>query len=423
MTRSVGRGSACPLLAAAFCVVLSACSHGTSTSPASEDSEHSAVPVRPVTVRSGVLPDIATGYGTVSGGPNSQASLAFPEGGRIASVDVTVGQRVGAGQVLARLDTRPFQTDVEGAAAAVAAATANERRTALGARPQQVAQTDAQIQQARTQLSVAQAQLHRQQELLGLGIASQADVDAAKSTLAAAQSQITVLRNQRITQLHPWQPDVAAAKAGVAQAQAALGSAQQKLALAAIVAPFSGVVVARLHNDGESVDANTPIIQIANDSAPEIFSAQFAPEDAVRIHVGAAANVVPQGVPDVAVAGRVVAVNPAQGDSHTIPVLIRLAAKPLSFGPGAYGRAVVTVGMRRGLIVPKDAIVSDAATGSVQVFRRDGERYTPVPVTLLATVGERALVATPQLRAGMIVAGEGAAQLATPQQGPKADND
>jgi HlyD family secretion protein len=422
--RSAAHVSAAVLLASGFLVAVSGCNHSTPTSASAGDgdkSEHSAIPIRTATVRLGTLADVATAYGTVSGGANSQASLAFPEGGRIASVAVTVGERVRAGQVLASLDTRPFEADVAGAAAAVRAADANERRAALGARPQQVAQTDAQIQQGQTQLSVAQAQLKRQQQLLGLGIASQSDVDAARSAVATAQSQLTVLQEQRVTQIRPWQPDVDAARAGVAQAQAALGGAQQKLSFAKIVAPFSGIVVARLHNDGESVEANVPVIQIANNSAPAVFSAQFAPADAARIRVGASAIVSPQGMSGESLMGRVVAINPAQGDARTVPVLIRLSANLPSFGPGAYGQAAVTVGARRGLIVPKAAVVSDAATGSVQVFRRDGERYTPIPVTLVATVGQRAIVSAPQLRQGMVVAGEGAAQLATPQQGPKAD--
>jgi multidrug resistance efflux pump len=424
MMRSVGHRSATALLASGILVAVASCNHGAPTSGSTDNgdnSERPGIPIRTATVRMGEFADVATAYGTVSGGANSQASLAFPEGGRIASVDGTIGERVRAGQVLARLDTRPFEADVAGAAAALRAADANERRTALGARPQQVAQTDAQIQQARTQLSVTQAQRQRQQELLGLGIASQSDVDAARSAVATARSQLSVLRDQRVTQTHPWQPDVDAARAGVAQAQAALRSAQQKLALAKIAAPFSGVVVARFHNDGESVEANAPVIQIANEGAPAVFSAQFSPAEAARVHIGESAIVRPQGISGVSIKGRVVAINPAQGDARTVPVLIRLTANLPSFGPGAYGQAAVTVGARRGLIVPKESVVSDAATGSVQVFRRDGERYIPVPVTVVATVGQRAIVWAPQLRGGMVVAAEGAAQLATPQQGPKAD--
>jgi hypothetical protein len=104
-------------------------------------------------------------------------------------------------------------------------------------------------------------------------------------------------------------------------------------------------------------------------------------------------------------------------------VLIRLSGHLPSFGPGAYGQTSVAIGTRRGRIVPSAAVVSDAATGSVQIFRRDGQRYTPIPVTLVATVGQRAMISAPGLQPGMVVAGEGAAQLVTPRQVPKSDKD
>lgn len=387
-----------------------------------EKTEIPAVPVQIATVRLGTIPKLVTAYGTVSGGANSQASLAFPEGGRIASIDVTVGERVQAGQVLARLDTRTFEAEAAQFGASLRAAEANAQRTSLGARPQQVAQTNAQIEQARTQVALAKAQLERQQKLLSLGIASQADVDAAKGSVATSQSQLKVLQEQRATQIHPWQPDVQAANAGVAQARAALAGSQQKIALAHLISPFSGVVVARLHSDGESVDANSPVVQIANERAP-IFTAQFAPADAVQLHPGDVASVQPQGVPGEVSAGRVLAINLAQNDARSVPVLIRLARRLPAFGPGAYGQASVQVGTRHGLVLPTAAIVSDAATGSVQVFRRDGEHYTPVPVTVVATVGQRTIVSAPGLRPGTIVAGDGAAELAVPQQPPKSDKD
>jgi hypothetical protein len=165
-----------------------------------------------------------------------------------------------------------------------------------------------------------------------------------------------------------------------------------------------------------------PVVQIANDGTP-IFTAQFSPADAAQIHVRDLASVQAQSIPGETSAGRVVAINPAQGDGRSVPVLIRLA-KPLpAFGPRAYGQASVQVGVQRGLIVPTAAIVSDAATGNVQIFRREGESYTPIPVTVLATVGQRAIVVAPGLRPGMVVAAQGAAELVVPQQPVKADND
>ncbi len=141
-----------------------------------QNGSQNSVPVATSVVRFAAVPVTVTATGSVVGGANSQAALAFPESGRIAHVDVAVGQRVAAGETIAQLDTGPFAADAAQMRAALAAAQANYTKTAAGARPQLVAQTSAQIQSARTQLAAAQSNLARQQQLLHLGIASQVDV-------------------------------------------------------------------------------------------------------------------------------------------------------------------------------------------------------------------------------------------------------
>lgn len=397
---------------------------GGSAANTAHSSEPAAntVPVATSVVRFVAVPIVLKATGTVVGGANSQASLAFPEAGRIAHVDVAVGQRVAAGQTLAQLDTGPFAADAAQMRAALTAAQANYTKTAAGARPQLVAQTNAQIQGAKTQLAVAQSNLARQQQLLHLGIASQVDVDTAKTAVATAQSQLQVYQQQQSAQVQPFAPDVAAAGAGVAQAQAALAAAQQKIAYATLAAPFAGIVVARLHNDGESVDPTMPVVQIAQDSS-SVFTAEFAPEDAQRIHRGDEASIKAQGTNDKAV-GTVIAINPQQTSAaRTVPVLIRLTGGGMAFGPGAYGTASITIGSQRGLVVPSAAIVSDPTTGTTQVFRKQGDRYNPVPVDIKQDIGTTTAVGSPDLHAGDVVVARGAYELLAPSQSAPKDPD
>lgn len=385
-----------------------------------DNNAQANVPVKTATVQLGTLPVLLTAYGTVSGGANSQVSLAFPESGRIANVGVTVGQRVAAGETIARLDDRPFIAQAAQARAELANAQANYVKASAGARPQVIAQTNAQLANAKTQVSVAQVTLSRQQKLLSLGVAAQTDVDTAKANLANAQSQLRVLEQQQSAQVVPYAPDVTAARASVAQAQATLTSAQQNVAYASLQAPFDGVVVARLHNEGETVDPTTPVLQIARETGV-VFTAQFSPEDAQRIHQGDAATISAQGTQDHA-SGHVIAINPAQAsDAKSIPVLIQLAGTSLAFGPGAYGLASIQVGTHRGLIIPSNAVVSEPTTGTTQVFRKDGDAYHPVPIAVVQQTGGRTMVAHGELHAGDSVVTEGAYQLLTPQQGAKPD--
>ncbi len=373
---------------------------------ATTDANRNQPPVQTAVVRYEAVPLIVTGYGAVQGGPNSKAALAFPEAGRIAQVDVNVGDRVSAGQTLAQLDSVGFRAATAEASAQVASAHANyDKAVAL-------------TQGSSTQLVVAQAQLRRQEQLLKLGIASQSEVDAAKATVAAAQAQLGV--RGAGAQAQP--PDVEAARAAIQQAQAALAAAEQNVAYTTLTAPFSGVVTARLHNDGESVDPSTPVIEIAKDTNV-VFTAQFAPADAERIQVGDRAAVVAQSGGKRS-EGNVVAINPNQSDpSRQVDILIRLSSGGIAFGPGAYGTASVRVGSHGGLVVPKGAVVSDPTTGSNQVFKKIGDRFVPLPVTVKQTFGGRTWVEADELHAGDRVATRGAFELNTSSQQGPADPD
>jgi hypothetical protein len=53
------------------------------------------------------------------------------------------------------------------------------------------------------------------------------------------------------------------------------------------------------------------------------------------------------------VSGTVVAINPQQtSTARSVPVLIRLSAGGVAFGPGAYGMASIVVGAERALVLP-----------------------------------------------------------------------
>ncbi len=401
------RSNPIALFTLACAIALTGCGNGSGANRHSRPgrSPVESVPaIQNAVVKTETVPIVASGYGSVSGGANSQASLAFAEPGRIANVYVTVGQRVRAREVLAELDMTPFVSQEREAAAQLESARANYDKAVV------------QTQGSSTQLQVAQAQLARQEELLRLGVSSQSDVDAARAAVAAARSQLGLSRSDQQTP-----PDVEVAQAAIAQAQAGLTAARQNLAYASLVAPFSGVVTARLHNDGETVDTTMPVLEISKDTNV-VFTAQFAPKDATRISVGDRAIVQAQSDGQSA-HGRIIAIDPSQNNAaRSVSVLIALGQGGIAFGPGAYGTASVRVGWAHGLVVPESAIVSDPTTGSSQVFKLVGSQYSPVPVTVRLIFDNRSWVQSDGLHAGDIIAGRGAAQLTAPaQQQPSGD--
>lgn len=102
------------------------------------------------------LSQTVTTTGTIQ--PRDRADLTFGVSGRVTSVPVSVGQKVGKGDLLATVDSTTLRTAVDTASAAVTAA---EQQVASlsGATSTQLASAEAQLAQARSDLATAQDDL------------------------------------------------------------------------------------------------------------------------------------------------------------------------------------------------------------------------------------------------------------------------
>ncbi|MCP2670621.1 efflux RND transporter periplasmic adaptor subunit [Maricaulaceae bacterium EIL42A08] len=171
-----------------------------------------------------------------------ESALGFEAGGRIAAVLVDVGDQVEDGDVLARLDTRALQ-------ASLAAAEADE----LAA-------------QARADL--ARLTLERQQTLVDRGHISAQRLDEVAADARSAQAQAAAARAQAET-------------------------LQVRIDLATITAPFTGVVTARMFDEGAIASPGAPVLNLveAGDlelraGLPEREAANLIVGDRYQVDVG-----------------------------------------------------------------------------------------------------------------------------------------
>ncbi|HLD63673.1 MAG TPA: efflux RND transporter periplasmic adaptor subunit [Candidatus Peribacteraceae bacterium] len=110
--------------------------------------------------------------------------LQFPMTGLVAKVHVAEGDRVRAGQELARLRSSGLGADVSSASAEVAAAEADLRRMQEGTRPEEIAITEATVASQRTALQAAQEQF-----------------ETAERNLTQSQSRLEALQREAQTSL------------------------------------------------------------------------------------------------------------------------------------------------------------------------------------------------------------------------------
>lgn len=150
--------------------------------------------------------------------PRRTSQVGFELNGRVAHLAVDDGKRIEEGQLLARLDTEQLVI--------------------------QKTQLQAQLQEVKARLGLAQVRLKRQRRLQTSGHASQDAIDEIRFEVAALNAQQDVIK-------------------------ANLRSVQTDLKDAILRAPFDAVVVQRLVDEGSVVDTGAPIFRLHETGHPE----------------------------------------------------------------------------------------------------------------------------------------------------------
>lgn len=243
-----------------------------------------------VDVGKAVRQDIAT-YLSLDGqiAPLQESILSLPQSGTVVAVYVTEGQRVNAGEVLAKLDDSTLQAQLASSVAAVAQAQATLQGSAL-TEPMTLQQVNGAVVsaqqtlvQAQNSLIAAQAaydtakrQYESNKQLASQGylasvaldqsrsayVSAEQQLNSARASVAAAQASLaTAKRNTAQTGVQ--QQDVKLKQAALASAEANVRLLQAQIGQTTLTAPFNGVVTQRLLDPGALASPNQPIARIS----------------------------------------------------------------------------------------------------------------------------------------------------------------
>lgn len=278
------------------------------------EAEPPAVAARPVKVERIEAADARsseTFVGTLRA--RQRAELGFEAGGRIATISVDVGDRVQAGQVLARLDTTVAQQQLTRAEADEAAAIAA------------FAERDAQW--ARLQ------DLEREQIVAG------AQVEGVKAQREAALGQ-------RLA------------------AGAALTLARRTLALTEIRAPYTGQIVARLAQPHGDVATGQAVLHL---EAPGTLEVVVALPEAVaaRLQPGARGRIVAGGASHPV---RLDKLSARADNGAQVQAIFRLEGTPAPLRSGLSVALELPGTARATMALPASALLPGASAGQGQVF-------------------------------------------------------
>jgi RND family efflux transporter MFP subunit len=256
--------------------------------------------------------------------PRTRVAVHATLPGTLSSVRVQIGDRVRAGQVLATLDRREIDAQVDAAAAAVSVA-----RAAL--------------ESSEATLANAGVEHTRAKNLFDKGAVARQQLDAAETANRAGIAQRDL------------------ARANLAQAEAALRRAREIQRDATLTASIDGVVVERNYDAGSLVSPGNekPVVAIADLRVMKL-EAGVSELEAGRLRPGMPARVTAQAKPGDVFQGRVAAIAPeVDARNRHFQIEVRVDNPHGALLSGMYGMAAIPVATAAGaVVVPREAVTT-----------------------------------------------------------------
>lgn len=254
------------------------------------------------------LVDDAQSVGTLR---SRQSVTLRPEvSGRLVQIAFQDGAQVKAGQLLFRLDDTLQQ---------------------------------AELSQVQAQLSIARANLRRNEELVAQNFVAQRVLDESRASLQVAEAQVQL--------------------------------AQARLARSRIVAPFSGTVGIRNVHLGDYVKDGADLVNLEDTSL--LFVDFRLPERyQARLQAGQSVQVALDALPGQTFTARVQAIDPlVDANGRALQVRASMpAAAGSSLRPGLFARVTVVLSVSEAaLMVPEEALVPQGGKQFVFLIVREGE--------------------------------------------------
>ncbi|MBN2370463.1 MAG: efflux RND transporter periplasmic adaptor subunit [Vicinamibacteria bacterium] len=222
----------------------------------------------------------------------TEVRVSTKVGGIVVAMPVAEGDRVEVAQELARLDTTDTRLALDAARGERGQAAAQLDLLTAGARAEDVADAEAQVQRFEAEKHGAERDLERMAGLLASGsgtVKARDDAstrrDVAAAALASARERLSKLKAGARTE------EIAAARARLAATDARMAQLDQQSEDATITSPAKGIVTEKLVEPGELVERGTTLVVITNlDDA--WLTSYISEQDLGRIRLGQKAAVV-----------------------------------------------------------------------------------------------------------------------------------
>jgi len=207
--------------------------------------------LRPIAVTRGTIEEVVTAQGKLEA--KQYVDVGTQVSGQVKTIHVEIGDAVTKGELLAEIDPRVYQAQVE----------ANEAR---------INSLKAQLNQQKAEQTLAEQNLKRNQNLIAINAVSQQVLQESESQAAVEKAQVDSIVAQ------------------IQETESNLQGSRTSLGFTKIYAPMAGTVTTMPAREGQTLNANqtAPIIlQVANLDTMTV-RAQVAEADVTRLKEGMA---------------------------------------------------------------------------------------------------------------------------------------
>ena len=222
---------------------------------------------------------------------------AFNDSGRITRVLVHEGETVRQGELIATLDDTRYAAALSQAQGVMQSAGETLRKLLAGSRPEEIAEAKANMEALRVIFENDETNWRRYESAARTGAGSLADRDNARAALDAAQERYQAARQAYLLAVAgPRAEDIAAARADLLAAQAAVALARREFADTRLYAPANGMIEDRILEPGDMASPGTPVFTVALTSP--LWVRAYVPEsDLGHVALGMAATVTTDSFP------------------------------------------------------------------------------------------------------------------------------
>lgn len=184
--------------------------------------------------------------------------------GQVTEIEVREGDTVKSGDLLARIDSREYQLEVEELEAEISVAEEEFKKAVEGLRPEEKEKLLARVRVNESALGLAIKEQDRFQKLVKDGVTAQSILDEVDDRVRQAEERLREGKAVFEAAKQSRHEDIEQLKAEGKGIVKRLEKAQLDFSKTLILAPFGGVIINKKIEEGAFVQAGSPVIEMVS---------------------------------------------------------------------------------------------------------------------------------------------------------------